>query len=186
MTSVGSYLHTSYIILSHNISFNCSLHVPNCSCYQSRPCKYRLLKSIRHRLIYHNSFVLSLFFSLVFSLSVVDLTLFLTGLCVSVSCIELRNCSRKFIAYRPSGAYRVCISVLFLLIVRCFFCSFLCFLFSVSLFFSFFLRKFESGRESRDGLVVILRAHMTPSLCEIESAVCAVYNCQWSELVLKG
>jgi len=63
MTSVGSYLHTSYIIISHNISFNCSLHVPNCSCYQSRPYKYRLLKSIRHRLIYHYSFVLSLLFS---------------------------------------------------------------------------------------------------------------------------
>jgi len=43
-TPVGSYLHTSYIIISHNISFNCSLHVPNCSCYQSRPCKYRLIE----------------------------------------------------------------------------------------------------------------------------------------------
>ena len=49
-----------------------------------------LLKSIRHRLICLNSFVLSLLFSLVFSMSVVDLTLFFDWPCASLSLVS--NC----------------------------------------------------------------------------------------------
>ena len=143
-----SGLISSYFI-HHNISFNCSLHVPNCSCYQSRPCKYRLIE------VYSSSAHMSLLNRSVFI--VLTCVLIVSGwphsilwltLCVPVSCIELRNCSRKFIAYRPFGAYRFCISVLFLLMFVASFCFVLfSILFSLFLCFSLFLTKIESLNE---------------------------------------
>ena len=187
MTPVGSYLRTSYIIISHNISFNCSLHVPNCSCYQSRPCKYRLIEvcsSLAHISLLIRSVLL---FSRVL-LSVVDLTLFFDWPCATLSlvqyCVTVQESSLLIARLALIVSVYRCYSCLLFVAFFVLFFS----LFSILCFFVFlfFLRKFESGRESRDGLVVILRAHMTPSLCEIESAVCAIYNCQWSELILKG
>jgi len=60
MTPVGSYLHTSYIIISHStVHFMClTVHVISLGHVNNV-----LLKSIRHRLICHYSFVLSLLFS---------------------------------------------------------------------------------------------------------------------------
>jgi len=69
------------------------------------------------------------------------------ALCVPVSCNELCSSSRKFVAYRPFGAYRFCISVFFLLVVRCFFC-FVLFSVHYSLFlcFSLFLTKIRKWK----------------------------------------
>ena len=143
MTPVGSYLRTSYIIISHStVHFMCltvhgiSLgHVNNV-----------LLKSIRPRLICHNSFILSLF-SLVLIVRVWPHSIFSLALCVPVSCIELRNCSRKFIAYRPFGAYRFCISVLSCLSFVAFFVLFLFSVhFSLFLCFSLFLTKIRKWK----------------------------------------
>ena len=110
-------------------------------------------------------------------MSVVDLTLFFDWPCASLSLVS--NCvvvhenslliARLALIVSVYQCYScLCFVAFFVLFFSLF--TFLCFF----VFLFFFLRKFESGRESRDGLVVILRAHMTPSLCEIESAVCAL------------
>ena len=190
MTPVGSYLPTSDIIISHNISFNCSLHVPNCSCYQSRPCIYIVSWS----LIVIGSYVIthcSVFIVLTCVLIVRGWphSILWLALCVPVSCIELATSSRKFIAYRPFGAYRFCISVFFLLVVRCFFCFVLFSVhFSLFLCFSFlFLTKIRKWKG------VTWRVGSNPT-CPIWLLPCAklsrpyapLTNCLPSELILKG
>jgi len=141
MTPMGSYLRTSYIIISHNISFN--------SCYQSRPCKYRLLKSIRHRLIYHYSFVLS-WFSRVLTVSgwphsILDwpcASLSLVSNCVPVheSSLLIARLALIVSVYRCSS----CLS----------FVAFFCFvlfsvLYSLFLCFSLFLTKIRKSKRRK-------------------------------------
>ena len=109
---------------------------------------YRLLKSIRHRLICHNSFVLSLLFSLVFSLSVVDLTLFFDWPCASLSlasnCVPVHESSLLIARLALIVSVYQCYSCLCSLLL--FFCSFS--LFSILCFFVFlfFLKKIRKWK----------------------------------------
>ena len=133
----------SYFI-HHNISFNCPLHVPNCSCYQFRPCKYIYISSLEVFVI--GSYVITHSFCLgshVFSLSVVDLTLFFDWPCASLSLVT--NCvvvhENSLLIARLAlivSVYRCysCISFVAFFVLLFSLFSFLCFF-----VFLFFLRK---------------------------------------------
>jgi len=126
--------------------------VHNCSCYQSRPCKYR-----QWSLFVISSYVITHLFCLycshvIFSLSWLTSSSFhlWLALCVPVSCVELHTSLRKdssllMARLAPIVSVYQCSSYLSF-VASFLFCSFLCFLFSVSLFFSF-LTKFESPNE---------------------------------------
>ena len=139
-----SGLISSYFIY-HNISFNCSLHVPNCSCYQSRPCKYRLIE------VYSSSAHISLLIYSVFIVLTCSDCHWLTSLFFDWPCASLSLVSNWLLLHESS--LLIARLALIVSVYRCYSClcfvALFCFVpFSVffSLFLCFSLFSYENSK----------------------------------------